>query len=322
MISTIRPLTVADAPAVQSLLERAAEYTRRVRGVAPGPGDGLEVLTARPPGTDAAAKCVVGLCDPADADRLLALCDVICHWPEPGTAHIGLLLVDPSARGTGLGRALHDSVVAQLRAFPTLRMHPDLHTLRAGVVGTNADVTGFWTGLGYRPTGERLPYEHGTIRSETTILARQLADARMPGEPPLDRPRASLHHLEMWTSDLARTAPAWGWLLTQLGWRLERVEGWENGRIWHAPDGSYLVLEQSADGIGDRAERCAPGMNHVAITAGDRAQLDMIRADGAAHGWTELFGDSYPNAGGPDHTAWYAEDPDGIEVEVVAVRWP
>lgn len=50
-------------------------------------------------------------------------------------------------------------------------------------------------------------------------------------------PGSGLHHLELWTADLAVAAPAWDWLLTTLGWTHEPVEGWELGRIWRHPDG-------------------------------------------------------------------------------------
>lgn len=135
----------------------------------------------------------------------------------------------------------------------------------------------------------------------------------------IDAPRsAGLHHLELWTADLAVAAPAWDWLLTTLGWSAEQVEGWERGRIWRHRDDSYLVLEQSADVLGQRAERRAPGMNHLALRVADRAVLDAVRADAPRHGWRELFAARYPHAGGEDHTAWYGEDPHGIEVELVA----
>lgn len=129
--------------------------------------------------------------------------------------------------------------------------------------------------------------------------------------------RSGLHHLELWTADLSVTEPAWHWLMTSLGWSAETVEGWERGRIWRHEDDSYLVLEQSPDGMGTRSERRSPGMNHLALRVADRAVLEAIRAGAAAHGWRELFGERYPHAGGPDHVAWYAEDPEGIEVELV-----
>ncbi|WP_122939766.1 VOC family protein [Brachybacterium sp. EE-P12] len=132
-------------------------------------------------------------------------------------------------------------------------------------------------------------------------------------------PTSGLHHLELWTADLAAAEPAWHWLLTTLGWRAERVEGWELGRIWRHADGSYIVLEQSADVRGERSERRAPGMNHLALRVRDRELLERIRRDAPSNGWRELFAERYPHAGGPEHNAWYGEDPHGIEVELVAV---
>lgn len=130
-------------------------------------------------------------------------------------------------------------------------------------------------------------------------------------------PFSGLHHLELWTSDLAVAEPSWHWLMVRLGWRAERVDGWELGRIWRHRDGSYLVLEQSPDVRGERAERRAPGMNHLALRVRDRELLEEVRRDAPSHGWREMFAERYPRAGGEDHTAWYGEDPHGIEVELV-----
>ncbi|MGO1257442.1 MAG: VOC family protein [Brachybacterium sp.] len=130
-------------------------------------------------------------------------------------------------------------------------------------------------------------------------------------------PRSGLHHLELWTADLAAAEPAWHWLMTTLGWAAERLEGWERGRIWRSADGGYLVLEQSPDVLGTRSERRSPGMNHLALRVTDRAVLDTIRSTAPEHGWRELFAERYPHAGGQDHTAWYGEDAEGIEVELV-----
>lgn len=78
--------------------------------------------------------------------------------------------------------------------------------------------------------------------------------------PDLPSPTPSaLHHVELWTADLATTEPAWHWL------------------------------------------------------------LDSLRDKAAEHGWQELFSERYPHAGGEAHVAWYAEDPEGIEVEIVAL---
>lgn len=306
MAFTIRPLRFPDdAPAVQALLEASPGYARRVSGRDSAPDAGARVLTDIPPDLDPSAKTVLGLLDAQGT--LLAILDVLHHWPRPGTAHIGLLLVREDRARQGLGRLLHDSFLPQLAADPTLER------LRAGIVGANAaGAEPFWASLGYAPTGQVAPFEDGLVHSTTAIWERSLRSAA----PAL---RAfGLHHLELWTADLATSEPAWGWLLGSLGWRAERVEGWELGRIWRHADGSYIVLEQSDDVRGARADRLAPGMNHVALTISDRDALDALRSAAPEHGWSELFAARYPHAGGEDHVAWYAESSEGIEVEVVA----
>lgn len=78
--------------------------------------------------------------------------------------------------------------------------------------------------------------------------------------------------------------------------------------------------EQSPDVIGEHAQRHTPGMNHLALTSPDRAALDEIHENADQHGWRELFSESSPHAGGTDHTAWYGETVEGIEVELVVPR--
>ena len=128
-----------------------------------------------------------------------------------------------------------------------------------------------------------------------------------------------LHHLELWVPDLARAERSWGWLLTRLG--AQPYRRWEHGRSWRWPgDGTYLVVERSPASVGHRHERRAPGLNHLALNApGD---LDALVAEAPQHGWTLLFPDRHPWAGGPDHRAAYLEDADGYEVELVAAPSP
>ena len=59
-------------------------------------------------------------------------------------------------------------------------------------------------------------------------------------------------------------------------------------------------------------------MNHLAFHAGDRARVDALAAAGPVHGWTLLFPETHPNAGGQDHYAAYLTNSDGFEVELVA----
>jgi catechol 2,3-dioxygenase-like lactoylglutathione lyase family enzyme len=127
--------------------------------------------------------------------------------------------------------------------------------------------------------------------------------------------RGLLHHVELWVPDLARAERSWGWLLTRLG--AQPYQSWEHGRSWRSGD-AYVVVEQSPALVGDRHERRAPGLNHLAFHAGTAQELDALVAEAPDHGWRLLFADRHPFAGGPEHRAAYLEDADGFEVELVA----
>jgi hypothetical protein len=60
------------------------------------------------------------------------------------------------------------------------------------------------------------------------------------------------------------------------------------------------------------------GLNHLALWAGTRDELDTLIADVSQHGWSLMFADRHPLAGGPDTYAAYLEDGSGFEVELVA----
>lgn len=127
--------------------------------------------------------------------------------------------------------------------------------------------------------------------------------------------RGALEHLELWVPDLTRAVESWGWLLTSLGY--QEFQRWRAGRSWRL-DSEYLVVEQSPAMTGTGHERTRPGLNHVALCGGTRAEVDALLGDSAAHGWSLLFADRHPHAGAPDHYAAYLADRDGFEVELVA----
>jgi catechol 2,3-dioxygenase-like lactoylglutathione lyase family enzyme len=125
----------------------------------------------------------------------------------------------------------------------------------------------------------------------------------------------SLHHVELWVPDLACAIAQWGWLLGQLGYT--SFQDWPAGRSWRL-GATYLVIEQSPALTASDHDRLRPGMNHLAFHAGTRQHVDAVAADGPAHGWTLLFPQAHPYAGGPGHYAAYLANTDGFEVELVA----
>jgi catechol 2,3-dioxygenase-like lactoylglutathione lyase family enzyme len=124
-----------------------------------------------------------------------------------------------------------------------------------------------------------------------------------------------LHHVELWVPSLERAVESWGWLLESLGWT--GYQDWPGGRSWRDGD-VYVVVEESPALTGDTHDRLRPGLNHLALHAGNRQALDALVTAAPDHGWTLMFPDKHPWAGGPEHYAAYLEDRDGFEAELVA----
>ena len=131
----------------------------------------------------------------------------------------------------------------------------------------------------------------------------------------MTRAPGSLHHIELWVGDLAAARESWGWLLPRLGY--VRQDSWSVGESW-SQHGLYLVLEAGPDVVDTPHERRRPGVNHLAFVAGSREVVDGLVAEAPQHGWSLMFADRHPYAGGPQHYAAYLEDSAGFEVELVA----
>jgi catechol 2,3-dioxygenase-like lactoylglutathione lyase family enzyme len=125
----------------------------------------------------------------------------------------------------------------------------------------------------------------------------------------------TLHHVELWVPDLQRAVEQWGWLLGELGYT--PFQDWAAGRSWRGGN-TYLVVEQSPEIIAGEHDRHRPGLNHLAFHAGDRSRVDSLTAAAPANGWTLMFPDTHPHAGGLDHYAAYLTNTDSYEVELVA----
>lgn len=124
-----------------------------------------------------------------------------------------------------------------------------------------------------------------------------------------------LHHLEIWVEDLAASNASVGWLLDRLGYEVQST--WASG-ISYAQGDFYIVLESGPDVSSQRHNRVAPGMNHMAFSVPGTAEMDQVTEEAQAHGFTLMFADRHPHAGGAGHYAAYLEDAAGFEIELVA----
>lgn len=128
---------------------------------------------------------------------------------------------------------------------------------------------------------------------------------------------AGLHHVEVGVDDLTEARAEWGWLLDQVGFTREAE--WADGESWGA-GGAYLTLTTSPNISPGGHNRRAPGVNHLAFSAGGRDHVDSIMARAEQQGWRPLYHDRYPHAGGPDHYAGWVENSAGFKAEIVADR--
>ncbi len=131
--------------------------------------------------------------------------------------------------------------------------------------------------------------------------------------------RGGFHHIDLNVSDLAVARAVYGPVLAFLGYRQVRDDAqgceWDLGPDGH---GASLGLRQcDAAHAGQRHERYAPGLHHLAWRAESRADVDALHALLVAQGITVLDAPAhYPQYSG-DYYAVFFEDPDGMKLELV-----
>ncbi|SDN70610.1 GNAT family N-acetyltransferase [Allokutzneria albata] len=206
-------------------------------------------------------------------------------------AEIGWFVARPHW-GTGLAREATEALLRH--AFDDLA----LPTVWALVHPENTGSLKLSQRLGFLDVGERFAY--GAVHRVQVAQRPQ---------------RTGLHHVELWVGDLDHARDTFGWLLTELGFRQYQL--WENGISWRLGP-TYIVAERSPARNSDVHDRLLPGLNHLALHAGDRATVDRLTEQSREHGWRLMFGDRHPHAGGEHHYAAYLENADGFQVELVA----
>jgi GNAT superfamily N-acetyltransferase len=136
----LRELSESDLDDVQALFERCEDYFLLHEDRPPTASEARDEWNAVPEGTPRDHKHVLGLFAP----ELAGVIEVVRDWPRGGTHNIGLLLLDPTARGRGTGAQIVGAVDARAAADGAA-------TLRISVEPANAGGLRFWKRLGFRP---------------------------------------------------------------------------------------------------------------------------------------------------------------------------
>ncbi len=126
-----------------------------------------------------------------------------------------------------------------------------------------------------------------------------------------------IHHIEIYVSNLHKSADFWGWFLGLLGYA--PYQKWDGGQSWKLDDMEYVVIAQTEKKfLGIPFHRKRVGLNHLAFCAASRAQVDEVTNLLRERGHKILYAEKHPFAGAPDYYALFFEDPDRIKVELVA----
>lgn len=131
----------ADDAAVLDMMVRAADYSLLEKGRAPVAGDVAEFFASCVPGGALREAVKLGYWR---GDVLLGLIDMSYGYPAPADAYIGLLMLDKSARGAGIGPQLLVQATARARAKGATRQ-------LVAVLEANPKGRAFWEREGFRP---------------------------------------------------------------------------------------------------------------------------------------------------------------------------
>ncbi|MEY2667666.1 MAG: hypothetical protein RJA59_304 [Pseudomonadota bacterium] len=135
-----RPASGSDLAALQDVLRATPAYHDLVDGAPAGPDAAADLLAD----AEADADRRLLLLWPVAGGPAAGLVDVQLHWPEPGAAHVRLLLLRESLHGRGLGREAAAGLEGALREDGFL-------ALRLSVTGDNDGARAFWERIGFAP---------------------------------------------------------------------------------------------------------------------------------------------------------------------------
>jgi RimJ/RimL family protein N-acetyltransferase len=130
--------TPALVPQIQACFVGAPDYFARTEG-GPAGADAAERLVADAEADD--LRRVYALV-PFSGGPAVGVLDLHLHHPEPGTAHVGLLLFRESCQGLGYGRETNAALEHALE-------HAGYRTIRLSVGDENPQAKAFWGHVGY-----------------------------------------------------------------------------------------------------------------------------------------------------------------------------
>ncbi len=158
------PVETGNLHDVHAVFRELQAFSERVDGVSIRHDAARAFMTSLPPDHDPRKKHAFVA---KTGGQSIGLLDMVADYPSPGTVFIGLLAVRESVHGVGFGKAIWRA------AEDFARQHLKAEMLRLAVVEGNP-VLGFWTKMGFTPTGEESPYRGERSVSRATLMQKSL----------------------------------------------------------------------------------------------------------------------------------------------------
>ncbi len=136
------PASRAEATGIQACFDSTPDYFVRTSGNPPGPDEAARLLADAEADPDRRVYLLV----PRSGGPAVGVLDVHLDYPEPGAAHIGLLLVRQACQGMGFGKEATAALETALR-------RRGYRALRLSVGDENPGARAFWERVGFAEAG-------------------------------------------------------------------------------------------------------------------------------------------------------------------------
>lgn len=133
-------LTKDDAGDVLDLYARCTDYFMLQDGEPATLADAIGLFDDVPTEKSAADQTIIGW---QGENGLIALAAILRDYPIDGVWYLGFMIVDPAARGQGIGRSIYDTI-------EQWAVDRGAQEIRLAVLVANEAAERFWRSLGYR----------------------------------------------------------------------------------------------------------------------------------------------------------------------------
>ncbi len=158
-------LQEGDLEPLQLFLARNADFSELITGLPPNSSDAQNLLEEAPEGKTATDKTLIGIY--SSSGNLIGVLDAVQNHPESGDWWLGLLLIDPSCRGKGLGRNIY-------LAFEEWISQAGATNIYLGVVEANHRAFSFWQRMGFVMIKRRPPRKFGNLDQVVIVMKKEI----------------------------------------------------------------------------------------------------------------------------------------------------